>query len=170
MSIFSCTYRQGVDNWCLLVDMSEPAVSVSPLTVLEDVLNDNVRRNVRSFMAGRRLRPRDVYRPLGLSRQVFSNRLAHARFTAAEVRMLAYLLDVPVERLYETPELVVRTTDEPTAPPVQQLLETTLGWARSRCASPLTSVPLPPGAYDLALFDDGLNPLYGERSAVRAAV
>lgn len=102
-----------------------------------DMLDDNVRRNVKAIMASGNVRAVDLYTPMGLSKQVFSQRLSGvSRFTAAETRMLAYLLDVPVDLLFEEPSTVMPIPGggTPRQPLAQQLLQELGQCARSRCS------------------------------------
>jgi hypothetical protein len=62
-------------------------------TALSDIIDDNIRTNVRTILARSQIDRPSLYRQLGLSRQSFGNRInGPARFTASEVVQIAYVL------------------------------------------------------------------------------
>lgn len=107
---------------------------------LADALDENVRTNVRVLIALKGVNRPTLYRALEMSRQSFGARLnGPTRFTAAEVRILAYLLRESTDTLYMDPDELVRRSQEapgetPTEPTTARL-EQEMGWARSRCLS-----------------------------------
>lgn len=103
---------------------------------LADLLDFNVRANIRTLIAYSQVPTSHYYRALGMSRQRFSGKLnGGSRFTAAEVAMLAHLLGVTADQLYADPAELVRA--DPTAESSSQLrlrlIEELGPTKRSRC-------------------------------------
>lgn len=95
---------------------------------LVDLIDENVRRNVRTLMAFGNVPSSRVYTALGLNRQKLSARLTGTtRFSAAEVAILAVLFQTSTDRLYGEPEDLLKPdpTREP-QPRLRQRLEDAL--------------------------------------------
>jgi len=119
---------------------------------LADLLDANVRRNVRMLTTYGEIPASALYEPLVMSRQTFSAKLTgHSRFTAAEVAMLAHLLGVRTDRLYGDPDEMFRATEEstPTSGMRQRLLQELGPTKRSRC---LSILPAHRGQMELPLL------------------
>lgn len=124
------------------------AQAPSPQT-LADVLDANVRSNVRTLVAFSGLRMTALYEAMHLTRQTFSAKLNGAsRFTAAEVAMLGHLLGVATDRLYADPDEYVRTDQgsEPRGLLRERLRQELGATMRSRCFA----VPVPDGQMELS--------------------